>query len=578
MRRFILFVLMLLASTGACRGADDSAAVKRELWRRVFGDLVVFSPERVREVRALPAGRKLAVEGNGDGYREVWFIDGDARHDAKVRPLLVRVIDEDGDMPGDQGADQGEPDTDSDLYIVDYHADGDVDVVLDYHDADGDDDVDEMAMFFFSPRDRFLGGPALRVWWARDDGDDNRLWHTINYTYSQRDCQWLCDFSGEETFVAFGLTMGATEWTPIWENPFLFFDPDGEGASEIVVRYQGVGDEVEALRYSFDVDDNAVAGHRHDYDFSISAVTQSRRWYPELKTPPAPLRLPPGVLETTVIRGIPTGGFIRRDEAQRWAITAPWHRTLLTWDEIGVNVNRDWRAEPQERWEGVIAHPSAEFPQIGGPTCGPLNKRNEVATDPPAKIELYWAREDGRLHLVGASEGWITFDFDDDGEADGRCDYIDADRDGFFDERRLDLNGDGQAEFIWPMRAGRGDVRQLDWAELKAFYVPKLNEAVAEARAFLNATGPLLPEGERVDEVERAFGNLEALWPGAPGIARQISGSAAGQRFYLELMCHRRLARLKALFGGDPRWGEAEARYGAGDWRGAAGMLTMRAR
>ena len=38
--------------------------------------------------------------------------------------------------------------------------------------------------------------------------------------------------------------------------------------------------------------------------------------------------------EQTTIRGIPTGQFIRRRNAQPWAIQASWARMVLTWDEL----------------------------------------------------------------------------------------------------------------------------------------------------------------------------------------------------------------------------------------------------
>ena len=59
------------------------------------------------------------------------------------RPLLVRVIDEDGDLRmGD------EPDYDSDLYLADWQADSAVNVVCDYTDLDGDNDVDGWPSIF----------------------------------------------------------------------------------------------------------------------------------------------------------------------------------------------------------------------------------------------------------------------------------------------------------------------------------------------------------------------------------------------------------------------------------------------
>ena len=154
---------------------------KQKLFERVFGDAVRLDPAMVAKVKALSPGQRLFVDSNGDGKNdEVWFIDTAARHTAGVQPLLVRVIDEDNDLDEHLG-----PDLDSDLYIADWNADAKVDVVLDYQDNDGDNDVDEMAIFYFSPQDHYLGKDALRLWWSRDDGDDNLLWYDVSYNYYQ---------------------------------------------------------------------------------------------------------------------------------------------------------------------------------------------------------------------------------------------------------------------------------------------------------------------------------------------------------------------------------------------------------
>ena len=79
-------------------------------------------------MKSSSSGRRHYVDANQDGKpEEVWFIDTDWRHRQKkvvedlFCPLLVRVIDEDGDLQ--MG---GEPDLDSDLYLADWKADGSV--------------------------------------------------------------------------------------------------------------------------------------------------------------------------------------------------------------------------------------------------------------------------------------------------------------------------------------------------------------------------------------------------------------------------------------------------------------------
>jgi len=373
-------VFVLAAGPGAA--AQDA---RQALFERVFGDAVRLDSAMVAKVKAAKPGERVTVDRNGDGTAdEMWFIDTDPRHTAKNRPLLVRVIDEDGDLERYKG-----PDLDSDLYVADYHADGSVDAVVDYQDNDGDNDVDEMAMYYWSPRHPAFGENALLVWWARDDGDDNLLWYDIDYTYTQDLCQYRSHFGGDETFVAFGLRADSDRWISAWENPFLFYDTDGDQCSEAVLRIEGNDDKVRAIRYSFDADGDAFGRHCHDYDFSITAVAEKDK----------PVQLPENMVAGMKLRGIPTQRWLRRDVAQQFVTQAQWAKVMLTWDEINANTEADVHRDPHERWEGVIAHGSEHFPQVGGPPCSALNKRYEVSLKPTAPIQLYYDDTDHRLHL-----------------------------------------------------------------------------------------------------------------------------------------------------------------------------------
>ncbi len=283
--RCVAAFVLLLAVTAAAQDA------KQRLLERVFGDAVRLDPAMVAKVKAAKPGQRFFVDRNGDGRNdECWFIDTSLRHTDAARPILVRAIDEDGDLDAWNG-----PELASDLYVADWNADGTADVVIDYQDDDHDGDVDEMAMYFFVPEQRHFGRNVLMAWWGRDDGDDNQLWYDVNYTYYQTLCQYRCHFSGDETFVAFGLRESDTVWQAGWENPFLFYDPDHDGCAEVVLRIEGKGDRIRAARYSFDADDDAYGTRTHDYDFSITAVADDDKL----------LTLPPDMTESTTLVAFP---------------------------------------------------------------------------------------------------------------------------------------------------------------------------------------------------------------------------------------------------------------------------------
>ena len=381
---------------GPARSADNEALVRQRLFEKVFGSAVRLDESLRRRVREDKPGERHHVDADGDGRpEEVWLIDVDSRHLERFRPLLVRAIDEDGDLrPG------GEPDLDSDIYVADWKADGTVDAVLDYTDTDGDQDLDEMGMYFYGGKSGYFGAPVLRVWWGRDIGEDNLLWHDVGYSYDQMLCQGRTHFGGDELFVAFAIAEDGQEWTPFFENPFLFYDHDRDGVTEEVVRFSGIGREVECLRHSFDADNDATRESPRDFDVSLTAWAPGARWTPEGRGDGRSLLVfDEAAAERTTLRGIPTGPFLRWETAPALARATTWERMLLTWDENDTNVAHGREGDHDERWEGVIASGNDDFPQVGGPPCGPFNKRYELVLKPRGPIEIYWHPTDGRIHL-----------------------------------------------------------------------------------------------------------------------------------------------------------------------------------
>jgi hypothetical protein len=553
-------VAPLLAT--AVQAADNSQA----LFRKVFGDAAILDPAMVAQVKAAPPGRRFYVDRDGDGRNdEVWFIDTSPRHTAAAQPVLVKVVDEDGDLDSYKG-----PDQDNDLYIADYHADGTVDAIIDYADKEGDQALHEVGTYFYMQHHPFFGDDVLRVWWGRDDGGDHLLWYDVNYNYYQDLCQYRSHFSGDETFVAFGLRADAKKWTSAYENPFLFWDPDKDLCSEVALRVEGRADQVKSIRWSFDADDDAYGKRTHDYDVSVTAIAEEGK----------PVKVAPGMLISTTLRGLPTQGWLSRDRALEFAGQAPWVKALLTWDEMNANTEENTARDPHERWEGVIAHGSQGFPQVGGPACSPLNKRNEIAPSPvrrppdngPARMRLYYDPTDRRLHLYGASDGWLHVDYNLDGTVDAGYQYVDDDGDGLFDRRAIDIDGDGTPDFVWPMNPKHVQFVELEWRQLAAFYKSSLSKAIQDSRAFIDAARTVMPELAS-DPVASYFVHDLADWMPQTQLGEYMRSSTGGARFYLDLIRDRAFAALKGRYGGRAAWANLEAGYAAGDYAIAADLL-----
>ena len=553
---WLVFATILLFGSGLSLAGD----AKQAMFERVFGDAARFDPELVAKTKALAAGKMLKIDSDGDGKPdEVWMLDAATRHTKK--PLLLRVIDEDGDLD-----EHGGPDLDSDLYLADWGADGVLDVAVDYLDEDGDNDLDAMGTFYWIAKDRRLGKPALRVWWGVDECDDNLLWHNVDWSYSQRLCQYRSCFSGGTWFSAYNLTADSDRWIALWENPFVFRDPDDDGSAEVVVRFTGLSDDVECLRYSFDADADAYGARSYDYEFSITALAGDG----------SPLKLPDEMTHSFEIRGLATDRVLRWDVAQEFADNSTWAKACLTWDEMNANSEHRVDRDPHERWEGVIAHESENFPQIGGPPCSKLNKRNEIVENPASPLALYHDATDHRLHLLGTgrAEGWLDVDFDLDGRADARYTYVDADGNGVFDRRQLDLDADGTPEFDWKMQTG--DVRrvELEYESLSAFYRRELATVLKASQQFIDAADAALANRiEAQDPVRTFFLTKLSAWQPSTRLGARMRSTPGGARHYVDLVRDRLLLKLRQQFGGRPAWNRVETAYSSGDFAAAAQLV-----
>ncbi|HOH30844.1 MAG TPA: hypothetical protein PLC40_14290, partial [Candidatus Hydrogenedentes bacterium] len=214
--------------------------------------------------------------------------------------------------------------------------------------------------------------------------------------------------------------------------------PDGKEACAI----EGQGDVIQNLRYSFDADNDASPDTPRDFDVSLSAHA------------PENTLLAAELGDKRTLRGIPAGAFMAFKEVQHYSMTFPWATYQLTWDENDLNIDgEDFEGlsfkDPQERWEGIITQKNDYFKQIGGPSCGPVNKRYEVDLESNTPIHVYYCETDQRIHLFGANHAWLLVDYDYDREPDMRYDYYDTDEDGYVDTWRLDLDMDGDPDDEW---------------------------------------------------------------------------------------------------------------------------------
>ncbi|MCL2303720.1 MAG: DUF4861 domain-containing protein [Planctomycetaceae bacterium] len=468
----LIFVVMLF-----CIPVHAQTDQKQKAFEWVFGDLVKPDQEMMRKVKSDTHGKRHYVDRDGNGQpEEVWFIDTSSRHSEDKRPILVRVVDQSGNLRMGE-----EPGYAGFLYIADWNADGIVDGVIEYKDLDGDGDVDETAIFFHN---KWIND-GLSVWWGRDDGDDNLLWYDVDYNYSQNLCQDFTHFGGDETFSLFAIQPGDEYWTPTIEIPFLFYDHDGDGETEEVICVFGQEKVVYALRHSFDLDNDATRDSPRDFDVSMSAYAPGWTFEEHGMGNAFQLILDPnkgGAYrlipndeqgEVLTIRGIPTLPIVKRNIAQKFFQDVVWSRVLMTYDENDLNMGTDSRFE---RWEGVIPPPSEEegfeFPAVGGPPCSPFNKRYELVLSPKAANEFYFSPSDSRIHIKYSDRTWIKVDYDFDQKVDMYYLWTDTNSDGILDKIEVDINGDGQFDDSWTLDVSSAQPVQWNFRELNRVYAP----------------------------------------------------------------------------------------------------------
>ena len=566
MPRFVSFLCLIAVLTASlCAGQTNN-----EIFEKMAGSAVIM--DNAVDVKFLEGklGLKYTVDSDKDGRTDViYLIDNDKKHRGSRSPLLVKIVDEDGDMYL-----TGEGDLDSDIYVADWYGDGTIDRIVDYRDVDGDNDVDEQYIYqwivedysYYSPKT--YQGKSYCLAYTKDIGDDNRLWYHINYEYSQQLTEWLTDFNGDETFV-YGLYFDfeAGTLTPACEIAFSFYDADGDSISEEAVRFEGVKLLAENLRYSMDLDNDADASHRHDYDFSVTSL--------------GPVNLPEQSCIKLDIRGITTEPVFDWSRMREFAKNQNWGRTLLTWDENDNNIDPRPGSQHNERWEGILNHGSDHMPQVGGPTCGPYNKRNEIDRDRSGEFRFYLSPVDRRLHLLGAEIGWIRVDYDYDDSVDMVLRMEDTDQNGFFETWKYDRDADGEFELVYMTSDDTARTFPFDYKALHEAYLPMLKDATDQNRVIIETLKTVLGKygkSRLVNPVEDFFNGGLTGYGREFRLGEKIKNSPEGQRYYADLIrvCYWEKLRETASVAGNAGFPEIERAYAAGRFYDAATMLKDR--
>jgi len=457
-----------------------------------------------------PKGRQLSTH-RPDWVQDITYLDLDGDGDPDVlrgtmnEGLPVQWIDDDDDMQnGDLTGDR-----DSDCIMIDRNRDGNYghweDFVVDYADEDKDGMADlEIIVANASLNHRGYDG----LYMIMIDNDKDGVLSYINWENLLPGCwhhtgadDFIIDYSGNSTLLkAHNSYFNIVDLRYSWENPFLFFDHDDDGYTEMAIRltdgsdrnrremikeplpedYSKVTDDMRRVAFNgsmhyvtmtFDMDNDTGPGNALDYDMTIN-FNRGRLDYNDQKHHFASMR---GLPEADKFFYDPRlrqlSELIFPDHNSAWDII--WKRGQ--WGNCSFSFDED---DDCDRWERVeLYYPKDPF-KVGSRQGGlddnyqadTAGDRGEWDEDNSGGGKLYLGAFDGRIHLYGAEWGaWrldqVAFYYQgfcgirdrfqsriqpiEEGlmpEKFGTVKYTDSNNNGFLDVIEYDLDGDQSFE------------------------------------------------------------------------------------------------------------------------------------
>ncbi|MGV8095794.1 MAG: hypothetical protein AB2L24_28415 [Mangrovibacterium sp.] len=383
----------------------------------------------------------------------------------------VMWIDDDDDMK--KGDIEG--DTDSDCLIIDRDKDGRFkkgsELAVDWNDTDKDGKADMQVVADYEGRGHYM--------WVLDTDKDN-IFNYLDWDNFRLRCwthnglsDFYEDYHGKSIFMKIHTTTDKMNDVRLnWENPFLFYDPDHDGLTEMAIRLVDSPDRekeqvatgmIDWASLSFDLDNDNHPGNEFDLDMTINFRGGGFNYMDQMHHFENMRGLPASDTLFVDPRWRQLTGLIYPDHETAWDLVfnrGKWDKVYFTYDED----------DDCNRWERVEVYDSGNPFKTGAGHGGLDNNRQSDASgdrgewdlDNSGRGNLYVSRFDGRIHLYGAEWGAWRIDqnafsyqgfggiYDGYGPSRNQVEpetfstikYSDTDNNGFFDMLEYDLNGD----------------------------------------------------------------------------------------------------------------------------------------
>ena len=460
---------LLLSAQGL--SAQTDASGKKEYWNAN----TLLIPYRLPPA---PAGYKPTyIDLDGDG-------DPDILRTVTANGIPVQWIDDDDDMQyGDL-----EGDTDNDCLMIDRSKDGVYggygDLIIDWvgEDEDGNPAM-QVVVDNIPEANRMKTGNGHYMWVVDTDKDD--VFNYIDWNTFTLRC-WIHnglsdfyeDYNGKSTFMKIhSTTERVNDVRMNWENPFLFYDPDNDGLTEMAIRFcdspkivkengqanSVLSGNIDWVSVSMDTDNDNAPGNEFDFDMTIHFTGPGFNYENQKHI-------------NKNLRGLPEADTFFLDA--RWRKLpellypdhdAAWDLTFKEgkWDKVWFTYDED---DDCNRWERVELYQPRDPFKVGKNQGGidnngqadPAGDRGEWDEDNSVLGQLYVSPIDGKIHLYGAEWGCWRIDQNAryyqgmggiyDGYGPKRIEteptvfptvkYTDTDNNGFFDLMEFDLDGD----------------------------------------------------------------------------------------------------------------------------------------
>ncbi len=460
MRHFIVTICALCAIASASFGQN---------W---WNQNTLLKPYRLPQPAIGAEVEKLDINGDGKQDAVKFIINGSS-------PLLW--LDDDGNMKeGDLVGDCV-----NDCILVDRNNDGKYDFIVKHVDNDGDGKADLQFILDYT-----IGGGEPKMWNSPhymivldedNDGVFNYVdWNTVTLKCWEKNglSDFYTDYSGNTSFIkVHRTTLDMVDLRYNWENPFIFYDYDKDGLTEIALRYcddpikdadataKGFGrtqylGNMGWFSVGIDMDNDNCPGNDFDFDMTLHYKAKSAFQYHNEVHPIKNMRGLPEAdkfFPDPRIRLLEELIYPDRDRAYEMAFAGQWKSARFTWDED----------DDCGRWERVELYEDKDAFKIGNRNGGVDNHtqsdvsgdRGEWDNDFSGNGDIYVGKFDGRIHLYGAERGVWRIDqntnyyqgfdkgFQKTVPAKAACvEYLDTDNNGFFDTLNYDLDGDAKYE------------------------------------------------------------------------------------------------------------------------------------